>query len=91
MTSYIRFAGLGVLISVGLAYAEAASSGSGSAFFAFLSNLLATLFLVGAYQLLREQPTKLTVPVPREDGSRTRSSSGRVTISLPRRENPVMR
>jgi mono/diheme cytochrome c family protein len=54
MTSYMLFAGLGIVIYIGLAYAEAVFSGYSSPSFAFLSNVLAALFLFCAYRLLRK-------------------------------------
>jgi mono/diheme cytochrome c family protein len=54
MTSYMMFAGLGMVIYIGLAYAEAVFSGYSGPFFAFLSNVLAALLLFCAYRLLRK-------------------------------------
>src|SRR5262249_60409256 len=55
MTSYFLFAGFGFLIYVGLAYAEATFAGFSGASFAFVSNLVAAIFLFCAYYLLGEQ------------------------------------
>ena len=53
MTLYILFAGLGSLIYIGVAYAESAFLGYSSPFTAFVSNVLAGLFLFCAYRLLQ--------------------------------------
>ena len=59
MTSYLLFAGLGFLIYVGLASTETATAGVGGAVFAFVSNLLAAVFLFFAYRILRQQPSSV--------------------------------
>jgi hypothetical protein len=58
MRPYIVVAGLGFLIYVGLTAAEAAISGFSSRLFALLSNLLAAVFLFGAYAILREHSSR---------------------------------
>jgi len=51
----LSVAGLGILIYVGLGYAEATLSGYSGRLFALLSNVLAALFLFRAYRLLRSR------------------------------------
>ena len=54
MTLYMLFAGLGTSVYIGLAYADAAFFGYNRPLFcALLSNVLAALFLLGAYHLLK--------------------------------------
>ncbi len=53
MMSYLLFAGLGSVIYIGLAYAESVFFGHSSSFTAFLSNVLAALFLFSAHRLLQ--------------------------------------
>ena len=87
MLSYVLLAGLGCLVYVRLAYAETATPGLSGGWSAFLSNLLAAAFLLGAYRILRrafrerisERPLRLTAApsqTRRRDSSRGVSQKG---------------
>ena len=70
MTSATVFAGLGLLIYVGLTYAEAAFTDLGGAFFAVLWNLVATVFLFTACHLRKRSSDERIYQEPADQAAR---------------------